>query len=575
MLACLTSSKGICRRIVQREGCQPLKCLPNKWFPPFGLDKLVKVIQAEKKKQYPLLMVRDYGKHGDTYAQWGGSTYTVITRDPSNLRAMLSSNSKCNIASFCGLKEANVIPAFEVGSARHGCVRTLISDGIFTQDGSKWKASRKLLAPMIQRPTLPDLSLFERHFQQLHKSMCTSAGSLDMEPGINMKELLLDSSLKMMTKFLLGESADPAATTLEAAEWKKEFTTEFNTAFNWISKRERFKSFYWLIDGLQFRKSCSAAKMLVDELVCRAMELRKMEKPYSAPSETYVALESSLLHEPDPEPIRDQFMNLLLAGRDSSGSLLCWIFYALAREPQLAVDITEELENIVGLDKSRKPDKKQLDAMLKLDRFICEGEVSKSSDTMSLWQTADMFVVEVLRLFPPVPLNGRFSTCETYLPRGGGEHGEAPILIPRGTLVAFSTFATQRSQHSYGQDANKFRAERWDDDFIEGRITAGWSYHPFLGGPRKCLGGESTATCHVSHLRLLITLLLIERFAITQAKYLTCRMLQHYKQIIATDDAGNALAFRPDGLWVDDVKYDVGLTMMPEGGVWLRFVPRT
>ena len=268
-------------------------------------------------------------------------------------------------------------------------------------------------------------------------------------------------------------------------------------------------------------------------------------------------------------------MNLLLAGRDSSGSLLCWIFYALAREPQLVVDITEELENIVGLDGSRTPDKKQLDAMLKLDRFVCEGEFPRSRNTRSLWQTADLSVVAVLRLFPPVPLNGRFSTRETYLPRGGGEHGEAPILIPRGTLVAFSTFAAQRSQHSYGQDANEFRAERWDDASTRGRRTADWSYHPLLGWPRKCLGGESTVTWHTSHQRLLTTLLVLERFAITQAKYLTCRMLQHYTQIVATDDTGNALAFRSDGLWVDDVKYHVGLTMMPEAGVWLRFVPRT
>jgi len=165
--------------------------------------------------------------------------------------------------------------------------------------------------------------------------------------------------------------------------------------------------------------------------------------------------------------------------------------------------------------------------MLKLDRFICESEVSRSRNLMSLWQTADSFVVTILRLFPPVPLNGRFSTCETYLPRGGGEHGEAPISIPRGTLVAFSTFATQRSQHLYGQDANKLRAERWDDDSTKGRRTADWSYHPFLGGPRKCLGGESTTTYRTSHLRSLITLLLSERFAITQARYLTCRTLQY------------------------------------------------
>jgi len=60
----------------------------------------------------------------------------------------------------------------------------------------------------------------------------------------------------------------------------------------------------------------------------------------------------------------------------------------------------------------------------------------------------------------------------------------------------------------------------------------------------------------------------------TQAKYLTCRMLQHYKQIVPVDEAGNEIALVSDGSWVDNVKYHVGLTMMPDARVLLRFVPK-
>ena len=81
--------------IIEREGCQSLRCLPNKWFPPFGLDKLRNVIHAEETKTYPLLMLKDHEKFGDTYAQWGGSMYTVITRDTTNIRALLSVQFKC------------------------------------------------------------------------------------------------------------------------------------------------------------------------------------------------------------------------------------------------------------------------------------------------------------------------------------------------------------------------------------------------------------------------------------------------------------------------------------------------
>lgn len=273
---------------------------------------------------------------------------------------------------MCGNDETNVGLAFEVGDGRHGCVRPLLGNGIFTQDGHEWEASRKLLAPMIQRPTLPDLTLIERHFQQLHNSIGLS------NQVLNMKEHLLDFTLKLVTEFLLGESANATETAAsKGSTWTDDFATEFNIAFKWISKRERFKIFYWMVDGLEFRKSCSAAKGLVDQLVCRAKARYEPQKSSNTASETYVALESLLRQEQQSGPIRDHFMNLLLAGRDSTGSFLCWVFYALAREPQLAAELMEEVENMLGPGNTLKPDKRELSSMIKLDRFICESKFQK------------------------------------------------------------------------------------------------------------------------------------------------------------------------------------------------------
>ena len=68
-------------------------------------------------------------------------------------------------------------------------------------------------------------------------------------------------------------------------------------------------------------------------------------------------------------------MNFILAGKDSSGALLSWVFYALAREPSLMAELMEEIESMLGFDKSQKPEKAELNAMLRLDRFICESEL--------------------------------------------------------------------------------------------------------------------------------------------------------------------------------------------------------
>ncbi|KAF7187754.1 Cytochrome P450 [Pseudocercospora fuligena] len=499
--------KSLHSMIFQRDGCKPLRCLPNKWFPPLGLDKLGNVIEAEKTKTYPLLMLKEHEKHGDTYSQWSGPLYTVITRDTNNIRAMLHTQFN----------------SFEVGSGRHGCVLPLLGDGIFTQDGPKWKASRKLLAPMVQRPILPDLSLIERHFQQL---LLTLKFDSCANQVVDIKQHFLELSLKLTTEFMLGENSE------SSSEWIDKLALHFNTALQWVSKRERMKAFYWMVDGLEFRRSCKASKNLIDDLIRQAIKHRQSEKFNGAETESYVAFETLLRRERDPGPIRSQFMNFLLAGRDSTGALLSWIFYALAREPGLQIKLRKEIENMLGSDGSRTPTKPELNSMTLLDQFVSE----------------------TLRLFPPVPLNGRFCIEDTSLPTGGGENGDAPILIPRGTLLAFSTFAVQHNKDLYGQDASKFRPARWEDRSTKKRRTDDWSYHPFLGGPRKCLG---------------------ERFAVTQAKYLTCRMLQHYKAILPVDKEGHEVKFKPDGAWVEDVKYDVGLTMMPDAGVWLRLVPQS
>jgi cytochrome P450 len=310
----------------------------------------------------------------------------------------------------------------------------------------------------------------------------------------------------MITDFLLGVSTDPEISTSDSTGWTDRFAAEFNTAFEWISKRERFKIFYWMVDGLEFRKSCSAAKRLVDELIRRAMELRKT-KEIGGASETYVALEPLLCREQDPKPIRDQYMNLILAGKDSSGALLAWVFYAFAREPLLAADLIQEIDHVLGFDESRVPNKTELNSMLKLDRFVCESEFQVIYTGRCDWRLTRSSVA--LRLFPPVPLNGRFATEDTFLPRGGGNSGEDPILVPKGTLVAFSTFAVHRNRDLYGQDAGKFRPDRWEDDVIKQRRMVDWSYHPFFGGPRKCLGGKSNRTPHVGRW-IVLTLLCLQ-----------------------------------------------------------------
>lgn len=76
----------------------------------------------------------------------------------------------------------------------------------------------------------------------------------------------------------------------------------------------------------------------------------------------------------DPVFVKDQFLNLLLAGRDTSAALLCWIFYILGREQGVLRQLKEELTTYLGTDKNRLPTRAVLNQMTALDNFICESK---------------------------------------------------------------------------------------------------------------------------------------------------------------------------------------------------------
>lgn len=91
----------------------------------------------------------------------------------------------------------------------------------------------------------------------------------------------------------------------------------------------------------------------------------------------------------------------------------------------------------------------------------------------------------VLRLYPPVAINARRALHATTLPYGGGPDGNSPISIRKGERVAYSTFSLHRRTEVYGPDAQEFRPERWGEEALR---KVGWSWLPFNGGPRICIG---------------------------------------------------------------------------------------
>lgn len=73
------------------------------------------------------------------------------------------------------------------------------------------------------------------------------------------------------------------------------------------------------------------------------------------------------------------------------------------------------------------------------------------------------------------------------LPRGGGENGQYPVMIRKGEDVAYTTYVMHRRKDIYGDDAETFRPERWENGQLRA-VENSYGYIPFHGGPRVCPG---------------------------------------------------------------------------------------
>ena len=96
------------------------------------------------------------------------------------------------------------------------------------------------------------------------------------------------------------------------------FAQAFDHAQHQLARRGRLGDFYWLLGGRDFRHSCNMVHKFVDKIVSNALVESKKEA--QNPDDRYIFLNQLISHTRDPTVLRDQLINVLLAGRDTTVS---------------------------------------------------------------------------------------------------------------------------------------------------------------------------------------------------------------------------------------------------------------
>jgi len=110
----------------------------------------------------------------------------------------------------------------------------------------------------------------------------------------------------------------------EVAGQESEFAKAFNLGQDYLSHRGRLGHFYWLMNTSEFRKACRTTHDFVDKAVQNALDSAEERRSMAVEEKRYVFVDALVDQTTDKRVLRDQCLNVLLAGRDTTACCLTW-----------------------------------------------------------------------------------------------------------------------------------------------------------------------------------------------------------------------------------------------------------
>jgi cytochrome P450 len=199
--------------------------------------------------------------------------------------------------------------------------------------------------------------------------------------------------------------------------------------------------------------------------------------------------------------LRDEAMTIFLAGHETTANALAWTWYLLSQHPEVEARLHAEIDEVL---QGRLP----------------------SADDFSRLKYTEMVFAESMRLYPPAWAMGR-QVLEDYKIDS--------YTIPSGTIILMSPYVMHHDERYYAEPF-RFDPERWTEEARA--VRPKFSYFPFGGGPRVCIG---------------------EQFAWMEGVLVLATLAQRWRMRLAPDQ---------------DVRPKPLITLRPRGGIRMRMERR-
>lgn len=316
--------------------------------------------------------------------------------------------------------------------------KDFLGEGLLTSEGEHHLRQRRLMQPAFHRQRVAAYGATMVEHTARTRARWSDHSTLD-----------LDQEMMRLTLSIAGKTLFDADVESEATEIGAALTTMMQ---GWP---KLLSPLYPILSKLPLpsNRILREAQQRLDDTVLRMIAERR------ASGEDRGDLLSMLLMAQDEEDgsgmsdkqVRDEAMTLFIAGHETTANALTWTWYLLAQHPAVEAKLHDELDTALG------------------DRLPHADDVARLPYTRKVF-------TEAIRLYPPAWTIGR---------RALNDYDVAQYRIPANSMIFMSPYVTQHDSR-YFPNPEVFDPERWTPEAQAARPK--FSYFPFGGGPRQCIG---------------------------------------------------------------------------------------
>ncbi|XP_057964668.1 cytochrome P450 94A1-like [Malania oleifera] len=369
----------------------------------------------------------------------------IFTANPSNVQHILKTH----------------FHLYQKGGFFRDTLQDFLGDGIFNADGETWKLQRQVSSHEFNTKSLRNFIENVVDAELSDRLLPILSAAAKNKTVLDFQDIFQRFAFDNVCKIAFGY--DPGY--LSPSLSQEKFAQAFEDATQISS--DRFNSIFPLVWKLKKLFDIGSEKQLrmaineVREFAKQVIEEKKQELREKSSLESVDLLSRFLSSgHSDENFVTEIVISFTLAGRDTTSSVLTWLFWLIFRSPEKEEKILAEIR-----EKSEATVYEEVRDLVYTHASLCE----------------------TMRLYPPVPASTKEAIADDVLPTGE--------VVKKGTRVTYHPYAMGRLEELWGVDWAEYKPERWlERDSIGGKWSFvgrdSYSYAVFQAGPRICLGKD-------------------------------------------------------------------------------------